>query len=55
MFLRLMITYIMTGAPKIGVTALSGKILLVPGKTITRLHNKATQAPVNNVTGTSIL
>ena len=39
----------------IGVIAFSGNTPFVPGKTITRLHNKATQAPDKIVTGTSIL
>ena len=45
----------MTGAPKIGVTAFKGKRLLVPGTTISKLHNRATQAPNSIVTGTNIL
>ena len=45
----------MTGAPSMGVTAFNGSILLVPGITISILHNRAIQEPASIVTGTSIL
>lgn len=45
----------MTGAPNIGVTAFKGNIVLLPGTTISKLHNKATHEPANIVAGTNNL
>lgn len=43
----------MTGAPKSGVTALSGMMPRSPGSTHSRLHNNATALPESMVAGTT--
>ena len=48
-------TYIITGAPTSGVTALSGRMLLLPGITVSMLHNSATHEPDMIVAGKSIV
>ena len=45
----------MTGAPKTGVTALSGMMPDSPGKMQMRLQSKATALPVSKVTGSKEL
>ena len=55
MFFLFIITYIITGAPTSGVIALRGNILLLPGSTVSILHNSATQEPAKIVTGNNIL
>lgn len=45
----------MTGAPNKGVTALSGRMALLPGTTMKMVHSKATQEPDKRVTGRSDL
>ena len=44
-----------TGAPIKGVTALMGMMPLLPGRTLSMLHNNSTIAPQSMVTGSSVL
>ena len=50
-----MMMYMMTGAPKIGVTALSGIIPISPGMMQIKLQSKAMALPVSMVRGISEL
>ena len=43
-----------TGAPKMGVTAFSGKTVPVPGMTVKRLQSSAIADPSSIVTGRSM-
>lgn len=52
-FLFLINTYIMTGAPTIGVTTFKGNIPPSLGREHSKLHNKAIKEPLNSVTGNS--
>ena len=48
-----MMTYMIIGAPMMGVMALSGNRPLSPGRQLMRLHNKAITEPHSNVVGMS--
>ena len=50
-----MMIYMMTGAPRMGVTALSGSIPVSPGSVQRRLQSRAVALPVSIVTGISVL
>lgn len=51
---RLMITWMMMGAPMMGVMALSGSRPLSPGSVLMRLHSRAMAAPQSMVVGSSV-